>query len=80
MKNKLLRGLVIAMFLMFVSFCSAQAEMKCAAGKCGGQMQEKNKVMKSDTNASCPTNSNSTKKMKQKCADGKCPTQAPEKK
>ena len=88
MKNKLLKSLIVAMFVMFGAFSSAQAEMKCPSGKCDMQMQKQPKNTKCDMNASCPNNEKCapkmkekcTPKMKQKCAEGKCPTQTPEKK
>ena len=88
MKNKLLRSLIVAIFVMFGAFSSAQAEMKCPSGKCDMQMQKQPKNTKCDMNASCPNNEKCapkmkekcTPKMKQKCAEGKCPTQTPEKK
>ena len=88
MKNKLLTSLIVAMFVMFGAFSSAQAEMKCPSGKCDMQMQKQPKNTKCDMNASCPNSAKCTPKMKekctpkmkQKCAEGKCPTQTPEKK
>lgn len=85
MKNKLLKSLIIAMFMMFGALSTAQAEMKCAPGKCGGQMQEAPKPkansnmgqkcpsnVKCDMNASCPNNAKCDMKAKGKCKDGKC--------
>lgn len=88
MKNKLLKSLIVAMFVMFGAFSSVQAEMKCPSGKCDMQMQKQPKNTKCDMNASCPNSAKCTPKMKekctpkmkQKCAEGKCPTQTPEKK
>lgn len=88
MKNKLLRSLIVAMFMMFGALSSVQAEMKCPTEKCDMKMQKEAKNTKCDMNASCPNSAKCTPKMKekctpkmkQKCAEGKCPMNTPEKK
>ena len=80
MKNKLLKSLIVAIFVMFGAFSSAQAEMKCPSGKCDMQMQKQPKNTKCDMNASCPNNAKCTPKMKEKCAmNGKCDAKMKEK-
>jgi len=79
MKNKLLKSLIIAIFVMFGALSSAQAEMKCPTGKCDMQMEKQPKNTKCDMNASCPNNGKCDMKMKQKCATGKCDAKMKEK-
>ena len=90
MTNKLFRSFIVALFVMFGALTVANAEMKCAPGKCGGQMMgNPPKGAKADANTSCPSNvkcnakmkEKCTPKMKEKCATtGKCPVQEPAKK
>ncbi len=79
MKNKLLRSLIVAMFVMFGAFSVAQAEMKCPDGKCDMKMQKQHKNTKCDINASCPNSGKCDAKMKEKCAAGKCDVKMKEK-
>jgi hypothetical protein len=80
MKNKLLRSLIVAMFVMFGALSTAQAEMKCPTEKCDMKMQKEAKNAKCDMNASCPNNAKCTPKMKEKCAmNGKCDAKMKEK-
>jgi hypothetical protein len=74
MTNKLLRSFIVAMFLMFGALSSAQAEMKCAPGKCGGQMQEQPKGMKANSNMGqgCPSNTKCNMPMQGKSKNMKC--------
>jgi hypothetical protein len=80
MKNTILKMVMMITFLMFGALSSAQAEMKCAPGKCGGQMQEapkpkadSNMGQKCPSNVKCDMNASSTNNAK--CdmkAKGKC--------
>jgi hypothetical protein len=79
MKNKLFRSFIVALFVMFGTFCTAQAEMKCPTEKCDMKMQKEVKNAKCDMNASCPNSAKCTPKMKEKCASGKCDMKMKEK-
>ncbi len=80
MINKLLKSLVISLFMVFGLTTISNAEMKCAPGKCGGQMmQDAPKQMKCGGAGKCDMKGPSKEKCDmngQKCKNGKCDMKA----
>jgi|GEM_PF-6139345 len=75
MKDKLLKSLIVAMFVIVGAFSSAQAEMQCDM-KMPKEKETKNSKCDMNTTKSTPKmKEKCIPKTKEKCVDGKCPTQ-----
>ena len=64
MRNKVLKMMTIATFMLFGACSVANADMKCADGNCSSKMKEKCKMDKKGQNEKCPASSKCNMKEK----------------